>query len=180
VTRTTPSSPASGIRRSPECNSGYRIPDSRRGQGRTGQPVYGPAACCIPILGGSYRSHAGAQRVPGCPEPSRSSFNIGGHFGAGRCARQHRRKPVGVAANSSARLRKRRSTRTSCRPAVDRCMEFAGLIRGLVKIRMCTRPVTRRSPHLMDAARSPDIAANCGPQLLQSCWPPTGKSKCPF
>lgn len=48
-----------------------------------------------------------------------------------------------------------------------------------VKIRFRTRPVTRRSPHLMDAARSPDIAANWGPQLLQSCWPPTGKSKCP-
>lgn len=39
------------------------------------------------------------------PEPSRSSFNGGRRFGAGRCAGQHRRKPVGVAANTTAQLR---------------------------------------------------------------------------
>lgn len=44
----------------------------------------------------------------------------------------------------------------------------------------CTKFTPSVMAYLMMATRSPDMAASCGPQLDQSCWPPTGMSKCPL
>jgi hypothetical protein len=41
----------------------------------------------------------------------------------------------------------------------------------------CTKFAHPIIAYLMVATRSLDMAASCGPQLDQSCWPPVGMSK---